>query len=47
MDKKDSKAPLDPWEIGQITERLPAWEMWEDGVEPAEDEVMENSERAA
>jgi hypothetical protein len=47
MDKKDSKAQLDPWEIGQITERLPAWEMWEDGVEPVEDEQIESSERAA
>ncbi len=47
MDAKDKKAPQDPWEIGQITERLPAWEMWEDGVEPEEDKLAEDQERAA
>jgi hypothetical protein len=46
MDKKDSPAS-DPWAQGQITERLPAWEMWEDGIEPEEDELAEDRERAA
>jgi hypothetical protein len=36
----------DPFEVGQITERLPAWEVWEDGIEPAEDPAP-TIERAA
>jgi hypothetical protein len=40
----DSKSILDPWDVGQITERLPAWEVWEDGVEP-EDDVPASSEQ--
>jgi len=36
----------DPFEVGQITERLPAWEQWEDGIEPADDEFP-GIERAA
>ncbi len=26
----------DPWEQGMVTERLPAQEMWDDGIEPAD-----------
>jgi hypothetical protein len=47
MEKKDGTASVDPWTIGQITERLPAWEVWEDGVEPEDDELAEDRERAA
>jgi hypothetical protein len=45
----ETKAPaLDPFEVGQITERLPAWELWEDGVEPAEENPQRaDGERAA
>ena len=34
----------DPWEVGMVTERLPAQELYEDGIEP--DEPIER-ERAA
>jgi hypothetical protein len=30
-----------PFEVGQITERLPAWELWEDGIEPEDDLPLE------
>ncbi len=39
MAASESKKPFDPWEAGQITERLPAWELWEDGIEPDEEEL--------
>lgn len=26
----------DPWDVGMVTERLPAQELWEDGIEPDE-----------
>lgn len=34
-----SQAQVDPFDVGQITERLPAWELLEDGdgIEPADD----------
>jgi hypothetical protein len=28
---------VSPFEVGQVTEQIPAWELWEEGVEPAED----------
>jgi hypothetical protein len=34
----------DPWDVGMVTERLPAQELFDDGIEP--DETTE-SERAA
>ena len=48
MDTDSKSKAFDPWETDQITERLPAWEIWEDGVEP-EDEAQppKQSERAA
>src|SRR5262249_51030355 len=36
-------AAIDPFEIGQITERLPAWELWEDGIEPDEEPPAEEA----
>jgi hypothetical protein len=35
---KEPSLDDDPFAVGQITERLPAWEQWEDGIEPADDE---------
>jgi hypothetical protein len=29
----------DPFEVGQITEQIPAWELWEDGIEPEDNEI--------
>ena len=46
QDVKDVVAEQDPWDVGMITERLPAHELWEDGIEP-EDESQEPQERAA
>ncbi len=37
---------VDPFEIGQITERLPAWELFEDGIEPADDPPAEHDQAA-
>jgi hypothetical protein len=37
----------DPFEMGQVTEQIPAWELWEDGIEPAEDLEPRAEERAA
>ena len=47
----ESKEPVlerleeNPFEVGQITEQIPAWELWEDGIEPADAE--QPKERAA
>ena len=35
----------DPWDVGMVTERLPAQELYEDGIEP--DEPIERRDRAA
>ena len=37
---------VDPWDVGQVTEKLPAVELYEDGVEP-EDDSLNEEERAA
>jgi hypothetical protein len=34
----------DPWEVGMVTERLPAQELFDDGIEP---EDTTEGERAA
>ncbi len=49
MKNEPKQAPIDPFDIGQITERLPAWEMWEDGdgVEPEEEATPKEHDRAA
>ena len=44
MSTETTPPALDPFEAGQITERLPAWEVWEDGVEPA-DELDRHADR--
>jgi hypothetical protein len=50
---KDNSSSIDPFDVGQITERLPAWELWEeeDGIEPADETVAQKPakvrERAA
>jgi len=36
-----------PFEIGQVTEQIPAWELWEDGIEPAEDMPPRAEDKAA
>ncbi len=36
----------DPWDVGMVTERLPAQELWDDGIEPDEPAV-ERRDRAA
>ncbi len=36
----------DPWDVGMVTERLPAQELWEDGIEPDEP-IVERRDRAA
>ena len=36
----------DPWDVGMVTERLPALELYEDGIEPDEPIAIER-ERAA
>lgn len=49
MNNERKQAPIDPFDVGQITERLPAWEMLEDnvdGIEPA-DEAPKEHDRAA
>lgn len=48
--ESDPKSKLNQWEVGQITEPLPAWELWEDGdgVEPDEEPpIAPKRERAA
>jgi hypothetical protein len=30
------RAEENPFEVGQITEQIPAWELWEDGIEPVD-----------
>jgi hypothetical protein len=48
--KKPSLEPrndIDPFEIGQVTEQIPAWELWEDGIEPAEDMPARAEDKAA
>jgi hypothetical protein len=43
-----STMEVDPFDAGQITERLPAWELWEDGIEPDEElPLSERHDRAA
>ena len=45
-----SQAQVDPWDVGQVTERLEAWELLEDGdgIEPADDlRPASNREKAA
>jgi hypothetical protein len=37
----------DPWDVGMVTERLPAQEMWDDGIEPEESLPEIKRERAA
>lgn len=45
MDKDaKQKKPTTAWDVNQTTERLPAWEVWEDGVEP-EDEAPSPEKR--
>ena len=46
MSHEPEKNSIDPFEVGQITERLPAWELFEDGIEPDE-EPVEQHDRAA
>ncbi len=45
--KNPSIAEVDPFEVGQVTEQIPAWELWEDGIEPADDDAPRAEERAA
>ena len=37
----------DPWDVGMVTERLPAQELEDDGIEPDEPIVNHRRERAA
>jgi hypothetical protein len=38
----------DPWDVGMVTERLPAQELYDDGIEPdIEPAVVERRDRAA
>jgi hypothetical protein len=46
-EKKPETLEQDPWETNQVTERLPAWEQWEDGIEPADDGLEDREDRAA
>jgi hypothetical protein len=50
-DDDDDVAPTasdNPFERDSITERLPAWELWEDGVKPGEEPNPDpNLDRAA
>jgi hypothetical protein len=39
MEAKESA--IDPFDVGQITEKLPAWELWDEGVEPDSEEEPE------
>jgi hypothetical protein len=47
--QEPTQSSVDPFDVGQITERLPAWELFEDGVEPVEDDppTAERHDRAA
>jgi hypothetical protein len=38
---------LSPFEVGQVTEQIPAWELWEDGIEPADDIERPRAEEKA
>ncbi len=46
-----TQSSVDPCDVGQITERLPAWELFEDGdgVEPVEEDppAVQQHDRAA
>ncbi len=33
--------------VDQVTEQIPAWELWEDGIEPPEEEQPRAEDRAA
>lgn len=45
---EDKAREIDPFEQGQITEQIPAWELWEDGIEPADEApVLYDREKAA
>ena len=47
---REGETELNPFDVGQITERLPAWELYEDGVEPDEepsDDLDLDRDRAA
>jgi len=37
----------DPWDVGMVTERLPAQELEDDGIEPDEQPIAIHRERAA
>lgn len=45
MDLEDKPA-ADPFDSGWVTERLPAIELWEDGIEPVEEEPLERDQAA-
>jgi hypothetical protein len=48
MDKEARE--IDPFEQGQTTERIPAWELGEDGIDPENSEIASRAydrERAA
>jgi len=47
MGTEPEKNSIDPFEVGQITERLPAWELFEDGIEPDEEPLEQREDRAA
>jgi hypothetical protein len=35
----EAKESASEFDVGPITEKLPKWELWEDGVEPLEEDV--------
>jgi hypothetical protein len=46
--ERRESAVVDPFDVGQITEKLPTWELYEDGIEPADDELpLVEHDRAA
>jgi hypothetical protein len=47
MSHEPAQSSVDPFDVGQITERLPAWELFEDGIEPDEEEPAAEHDRAA
>jgi hypothetical protein len=39
MATEAKESAAEAFDVGPITEKLPRWELWEDGVEPLEEDI--------
>jgi hypothetical protein len=44
---QEAQNPVDPFDTGQITERLPLAELWEDEVDPTDEPPKQSGDYAA